>query len=261
MKCLKQRWIMKINLSYIKELHYYNEISSTNDIALANIDKDEFTLFIAEKQTKGRGRNQREWFSPSGKNLYFSFILTPEVPLKYLTSLPLYIAFAVFSTVKNFFPEKKVEIKWPNDILVNGKKISGVLIEIKKGRVVVGIGINVNIDKFPEFEHNKATSFFIESCGKYFEREEILKLFFEHFKKAYELFKNNQYIIENLLREINNVLYLKNEIVKIQYYNKDIKTGKVVGVTKEGFLQLDKFVAYAGDVKKVLKGELWEKDF
>ena len=245
---------MKIELEFIKEIYTYKEISSTNDIAIENHRKDEFTIFIAEKQSKGRGRNSRDWFSPSGLNLYFSFILKPGLDKKYFTSIPLFTAHSLYKTVKSYITNKNVCIKWPNDILVDKKKISGVLIEIKGDSVIVGVGINVNSETFPLFEKNSPTSFFLET-GKYFSREKILREFFINFKQNYNLFKKEKKLTEELVKEINNVLFLKNSEVSVMFKNHEQKIGKIESVTPEGFLKLDKFIAVAGDVYKVGNNE------
>ncbi len=242
---------MKIDLDFVEEVFYFKEVSSTNDVALENYRKKEFTLFIAENQYKGRGRENREWFSPPKQNLYFSFILKPCVNRKYFTSIPLYAAYAVFKTIKQYIsPDKTINIKWPNDILVNKKKISGILIETKEDAVIAGVGINVNSKSFPVFEKNTPTSLFLET-GKKFARKEILKTFLVNFKNCYEKFLEKKKLTEDILELINDALFLRNAYVEISFKDTLSKRGKIISVTPEGFLQLDTFTAVAGDVFKL----------
>jgi BirA family biotin operon repressor/biotin-[acetyl-CoA-carboxylase] ligase len=244
---------MNIDLDFISEIRYFKEISSTNDIALKNYKEKEFTVFVAETQNKGRGRNNRNWFSPSGKNLYFSFILHPFIEKQFFTSLPVYAAYSVFETLTPHLFEKNIKIKWPNDILVNGKKISGILIEVKEKAVIIGIGINVNMEKFPCFETNTPTSMLLET-GKHFNRETILKEFFINFKKNYDIFLKEKKLADNVLRQINYALYLKNSFATVCFRNTEQRTGKIISITPEGFLKLTGFTAVAGDVLKVRNG-------
>lgn len=139
------------------------EVGSTNDElrALAEKGMSDGLVLIAEKQTAGRGRRGAEWFSPVGEALAFSILIKPTAP-KYLWSrLSLAAGLAVAEAVERFVPI--VEIKWPNDVMVNDRKIAGILVEAGRDYVVLGIGINVNTEAFPE--GLAATSLALESGG------------------------------------------------------------------------------------------------
>lgn len=128
---------------------WLEEVDSTNDYAKNLVEKGEAegTLVIVRKQTQGRGREDRKWISPEG-GLYLSFILRPAFPVKELTLITLLSAVAVAEAIEEI-TSLKCQVKWPNDLLLQGKKVCGILTESKVvgeavEYVVVGIGINVN---------------------------------------------------------------------------------------------------------------------
>ncbi len=142
-----------------RNIDYFMEIDTTNTRAkdLAAEGAPEGTLVIAEKQTKGRGRKGRSWFSPLGHGIYTSFILRPAMPPSGAPRITLMTAVAIAEALLSLM-QLEVRIKWPNDILVNGKKLAGILTEISTemdaiNYIVVGIGLNVNtpFKDLPEF--------------------------------------------------------------------------------------------------------------
>ncbi|MGB9722178.1 MAG: biotin--[acetyl-CoA-carboxylase] ligase, partial [bacterium] len=140
------------------KLYYLDEVDSTNEYAknLLNDAKDG-TVVLADIQTNGKGRLDRQWYSPEG-GLYLSVILFTEKPLL----IPILAGVAICETFNNNY-DILPGIKWPNDILLNGKKIGGVLVETVDTAVIVGIGINLNIVEFPEELKEIASSIFIET--------------------------------------------------------------------------------------------------
>ena len=250
MKNIKNTYNLKNEMRL--KICYFSSVSSTNDVALENIEnEEEFTIFLADNQTKGRGRNNREWYSPSNDNLYFSFILKPSLELKYFRLVPVLTGYSVMKTVEKFIKKGKIKLKWPNDVMVNGKKIAGILIEGKNKNLVVGIGINVNIERFPNFKDNIPTSIYIET-KKFNDRLSILSSFFKIFKDNYSLFLKEKKIPEVILEEINEKLYLKNEFVQVDFKNETIK-GRLKKVQEDGTLLVDNKKIFAGDVKKIRK--------
>src|SRR3954468_1224094 len=149
-----------------KKIHYFPEIDSTNRFAfsLASKGGEEGEVVIAESQSDGKGRLGRSWFSPPGVNLYLSIILRPKLAPADAAQLTLMSAVAVAETVKCFLGAPPA-IKWPNDILVAGKKIAGILTEssIDRARLhfaVIGVGVNVNVtaELLPEEIRGRTTS-------------------------------------------------------------------------------------------------------
>jgi BirA family biotin operon repressor/biotin-[acetyl-CoA-carboxylase] ligase len=145
-------------------IYAFATIDSTNSCAkaIAGCGATEGTVVISEQQTAGRGRLGRLWESAPNQNLMFSVVLRPNVPPEGLNLLPLYVAVAVSQAIERT-TGLKVECKWPNDILFNGKKLAGILIEasIKQNMVeyvVIGIGVNVNQQAFDADLSTRATS-------------------------------------------------------------------------------------------------------
>lgn len=158
--------------------HFYPVVSSTNDVAkeLARQGAPEGTLVVAEEQTGGRGRLGRAWHSPPG-GLWFSLILRPPVSPAATQSLPVLLSLAVTDGVAAFLLPS-VEVKWPNDIVYQGKKVGGILVELGAEAeavhfVVAGIGLNVNITSFPAPLEKTATSL-QKIAGKALSRPQLL---------------------------------------------------------------------------------------
>jgi len=135
-----------------KRIYVMPSVASTNDAAmkLGAEGCEQGTVVIADRQSKGRGRSGRVWFSPQGMNLYFTVILRPELKASDASLITLMAAVATVQAVRQV-TEAEASIKWPNDILVNGKKLGGILAETKiRGSIIhllaLGIGLNVNLD-------------------------------------------------------------------------------------------------------------------
>ncbi len=160
----------------------YKVVSSTNLIA-KRLKPEPWLVILAEKQTVGYGKKLSRWFSPKG-GLYFSIVL-PKSKIEDLQTLTILAAFIVAKTIKDNFPLEPL-IKLPNDVLLNQKKICGILTENIIGKEikssVIGIGLNTNIDKFPKELKNEATSLRIE-LGREVNNEKILKQIVEGIKK------------------------------------------------------------------------------
>lgn len=126
-------------------VHRHDELSSTMDEAqaLARAGAPDGTVVVARRQTAARGRQGRAWVSPEG-NLHASVLLRPGVPVARLTELGFVAALAVADAVDDALPGREARLKWPNDVLVDGAKVAGILVELaQEGAAVVGIGVNV----------------------------------------------------------------------------------------------------------------------
>lgn len=140
-------------------------VDSTNTYLRSLVDAPEWTCVTAERQTAGRGRQNRQWYSESGVGLYLSVLLRPSERLSPLSLISLVAAIAVAETLIKL-DVTGIDIKWPNDLLVGGRKISGILVEstglVTDGlpRVIVGIGVNLNQRSFPPDLEDRATSLF-----------------------------------------------------------------------------------------------------
>lgn len=175
------------------EIRHYASVASTNDLALeeARQGSPEGLVISADYQSHGRGRGKKRWLSPRGKNLLFSILIRPEIPAHKAPLLTRLAALAVKEALLEILPpEIPIKIKKPNDILVRGKKICGILVEgsSRKGRMeyaVVGIGLNV--DGPVSLKIKRSTSI-IEELGYNHEKNDILGKILDKFTKHYEIF-------------------------------------------------------------------------
>ncbi|MDF2721632.1 MAG: biotin--[acetyl-CoA-carboxylase] ligase [Paenibacillus sp.] len=178
-----------------RSLKLFDSVDSTQTVAhqLAEQGAAEGTLVIAEQQTAGRGRMGRSWHSPKGKGVWMSIVLRPGIPVHFTPQLTLLVAVALCRTIRKMEP-LPVAIKWPNDLLIEGKKISGILLESsaedeRLKYVIAGIGISVNLtaEDYPEELLERATSLRIAS-GKAWDRTKLIQSLLEQFETLYELY-------------------------------------------------------------------------
>lgn len=170
------------------------ESFSTNDEAMYMAEEDgrgNGFLVVAEHQKAGKGRRGRSWESPAGTSIAMSLILKPDVIPSRAPMITLVMALAVADVLQKQ-TDLDVKIKWPNDVLINKKKVCGILTEMKAENnrvehVVVGVGINVNVTEFPEEIASTATSLLIEK-GNRFGRADIIISIMDHFEYYYEMF-------------------------------------------------------------------------
>lgn len=180
---------------------FKEETDSTNNEAKRSGDVPDGTLFIAEIQNGGRGRLGREWLSAKDDGIWMSLVLRPDIRPEDVSEITLVAGLAVCRVLSGF----GAEIKWPNDIVIGGKKICGILTELSAeiGRVngvVTGIGINVNTKSFPVKLRKKATSLYLQTEQMY-SRAEIVRLILEEFEALYTDFLENG--LQNIKSEYN----------------------------------------------------------
>ena len=159
---------------FAKEIHHYYKVGSTNDIAMeaARAGAPEGSIFLAEQQTAGRGRGSHQWHSARSVGIYLSVVLRPHLPPADVLLVSLAAGLAVKSAVRAIDPNLAVDLKWPNDLLIDGKKFCGILAEMnaevtRVRYLVVGIGINVNQTSFPADLQSLATSLRLASGVEY----------------------------------------------------------------------------------------------
>ena len=183
-----------------RDIRVFEETSSTNDVAekLARDGVKEGVVVFAESQTKGRGRLGRKWLSPSRKGLWFSVLLRPDLRPEAATHLTVAAATALARAVREH-TGLKPEIKWPNDILLNGKKVAGVLTELsaeldRVKHVILGIGVDVNLDAgdLPAELRPLASSLKIES-GRPVPRAELAASILRELDRDYALIGRRQF--------------------------------------------------------------------
>jgi BirA family biotin operon repressor/biotin-[acetyl-CoA-carboxylase] ligase len=223
-----------------KSIHYYDEVDSTNTRAQTLVKEGaaEGTLVIAEHQTSGRGRMGRQWYSPKGKGLWMSLVLKPRIPLQYAPQLTLLVAVALCRSIRKL-TAINVGIKWPNDLLVDGKKVSGILLESsadeeKLQHVIAGVGISVNLglDDFPEEIRDVASSLSIQAGSK-IDRVELLCQFMMELETLYNLYHEEGFTPIKMLWEALNVSI---GCVVRQQSTKGLLEGTAEGIDDHGAL-------------------------
>jgi BirA family biotin operon repressor/biotin-[acetyl-CoA-carboxylase] ligase len=175
------------------KLHYYKETASTNDLALeaAAAGAPEGTVFYADQQTAGRGRGSHSWSSDAGTSLLLSIVLRPAIaPLEAL-QLSLMAGIAAHAAVKSI-TSLNADLRWPNDLLMEGKKFCGILAEqssegSKLRHAVIGIGMNVNQAVFPPELAQLATSLRMVAGGRQWPREPLLAALLRALQSEYRL--------------------------------------------------------------------------
>ena len=255
-KLLPAEILQGLKTRYLKgPIHHFEELPSTNDLAkeLGSKNAPEGSLVVAECQTRGRGRLGREWDSPPGVGLYVSLILRPPLPPSELPQITLTAAVAVVRALRKSTGVAP-GIKWPNDLLVDGKKLGGILTEMETESdqiryLVVGLGLNVNNREFPPPLDQTATSLAL-ARGSTYSRRRILRAWLEEFEALYEHFLKQDFggILDEW-REYNVTL---GQTVTVRQGPREI-SGLALEVAGDGALLLRQ---RTGEVIRVTSGEI-----
>lgn len=226
-----------------KEVLYFDTIDSTNIKAQEFAEKGypSGTLVVADKQESGKGRRGRSWVSPSGTGIFMTLMIKPDINPNNASMLTLVAALAVAKAITSVTGEEAL-IKWPNDIVVNSKKVCGILTEMNAqfdyiNHIVVGIGINVHNESFPEEISQMASSLMIEAGGKRFHRAQIIAETMSYFEQYYDTFLKTQ-DLSALVREYDELLVNRNKSVRV-LDPKEPFDGKAMGITPKGELIVD----------------------
>ena len=238
------------------KIYCYDNVSSTNSIAkeVAKKDGEEKIVILAETQTSGKGRLGREWISPMG-GVWLSIILRPKITPKEALKLTFITSSAVAKTINAMFG-LKAEVKWPNDVLINSKKVCGILTETKTKEnniefVVVGIGINVNVDleSFPSSLRNNITSLKYE-LGYEIKRKAFLKSLLQNFEHRYKRLQQELWSV--LLQEWKLLATFLGEQVEVTSFN-EVIVGEAWDLDEDGSLIVR---LKNGVLRKVVTGDV-----
>ncbi|MEI3604754.1 biotin--[acetyl-CoA-carboxylase] ligase [Pseudogracilibacillus sp. SE30717A] len=240
-----------------KKIVYRDSITSTQRLAheLALDGAEHGTIVIADEQTKGKGRVDRNWHSQKGKGIWMSVILRPTI-LPYLAPQLTLLTATVLANVIDQYAKIKPQIKWPNDILIDSRKMAGILTEMQAEQdhvlyVIVGMGININQDQsdLPDDILNKATSLRIET-GQEWEMLPMIQQIIETFESKY------MHYIDNGFKEVKqnweNYGFRLNERLQINSGNKRWE-GLFLGIAEDGALLAK---TDTGIIEKVYSGEI-----
>jgi BirA family biotin operon repressor/biotin-[acetyl-CoA-carboxylase] ligase len=238
------------------ELYYYDSIDSTNTKAkeLAEDGHPSGTLVVADQQTAGKGRRGRSWESPMGTGIFMTLMLKPEINPNNASMLTLVAAMATTRAIRRVTGVPAM-IKWPNDIVMNGKKVCGILTEMSAqfnyiNHIVIGIGINVHNEEFPEEIKETASSLFLES-GQHIHRASLIEAFLEEFEDVYaEYLKTED--MEGLQKEYDTMLVNRGRQVRV-LDPKEPFEGVALGITSTGELRVRK---EDGTIAEVHSGEV-----
>ena len=240
-----------------RRIVYHEEVTSTQDVAkeLARRGAEEGTVVICEKQVGGRGRRGRNWVSLPYVGVYISIILRPRVKPSEVLQIPLLAGVAVCRAIEKVTPLKP-RIKWPNDIILGGKKTAGILTEMSAevdevDYVVLGIGVNVNtpISLMPEDVREIATSLAAE-CGDNVSRVRFTQHLLSELETLYDEFLACGFdAIRERWKALDKTIGSR---VKISGVDEEM-VGEVVDIDREGFLILK---GEDGEVKRIVSGDV-----
>lgn len=239
-----------------RDVIYFPKTDSTNLRAKAagEAGSPHGTLFVADQQTAGRGRRGRGWESPDGENVYMTLLLRPQISPDKASMLTLVMALSAAEGLWQAC-QAQVEIKWPNDLVINGKKICGILTEMNAEvdyihYVVIGIGINANQTEFPEEIKDTAASLKSETGAQVFRAEMIARIL-ERFEQNYEVFEKTE-DLSGLQEAYNQRLVNRDRDVTVldpagAYH------AHALGINEQGELMVK---TQEGEIKNIFAGEV-----
>jgi len=246
-----------LNTEFIgRKIYYFDTLESTNNYAKEiAIEEAEGTTIVAEEQTKGKGRLGRTWLSPKGKGIYFSVILKPKFSPMEVAKITLLGAAAVNRALDDL--GIKSSIKWPNDIVIGGRKVCGILTEMSSelsmiNYVVMGIGINANFDQadIPLELQDKATSLKLKN-GKNINRRELLAAILNHLEDLYLKFNIDKDLSEAIKACRDKSAVIGKDIKII--YGKEVRRAKAINIDDQGQLIVQ---MEDGSREKIISGEI-----
>lgn len=239
-----------------RELRFWESIGSTNVQAKLEAENGapHGTLIVADMQTAGRGRRGRNWDSPAGTNIYFTLLLRPQLPPQKASMLTLVMATAVARAIR-LETGLEAGIKWPNDIVLHGKKVCGILTEMSAEPdyihyVVIGTGINVGEQEFPPELSDKAASLNVELGGRV-DRSALTARVMECFEEDYEVFTATE-DLSGLSEQYQKLLVNLDEQVCVLDPKGEYR-GIARGITPSGELLVE---CPDGKIKEVYAGEV-----
>lgn len=255
-KLTRQELLPVLKTKYIgREVVHFESTDSTNMQAriLAERGIREGAIVTSEEQTSGRGRLGRKWNTKKGEAIAFSLVLRPVVKPEDVSGITLVMGTAVRRAIENA-TSYDAGIKWPNDIILNSKKVCGILTEMSAemesvNYIIIGVGINVNIDEFPEDIKNIATSLKIET-GRAISRKDLLASVLLEFERLYDEFKANG--LKNIMDEFKAHSVTLGKHVRIVSVNESFE-GYVKDILADGALLIK---MPDGTEKKVISGDV-----
>lgn len=239
-----------------QRVYFYEEIDSTNTQAkrLAEEDAPSGTLVVSDCQVKGKGRRGRVWTSPKGEAIYMTILLRPQIRPDRASMVTLVMGLSVVQAIRNVLG-LETSIKWPNDVVLNRKKLVGTLTEMSAQMdyieyMVIGTGINANMTEFSEELKDKATSLRME-MGRSVNRASLIAESMKCFEKNYEIFEKTQ-DLSGLIEDYQAVLANLNQLVRVLEPGHEY-SGIARGINEKGELLVER---EDGTVTAVYSGEV-----
>jgi BirA family biotin operon repressor/biotin-[acetyl-CoA-carboxylase] ligase len=247
--------------TFDSHIHHFYKIGSTNTVAMAAAAEGapEGTVFLAEEQTAGRGRGAHTWESARSAGIYCSVVLRPESPPSEVLVLSLAVGLAVRAAIQQLDARVLVDLKWPNDVLIGGKKVCGILTEMNAEAtrvryIVVGIGMNVNQADFPKELEHEATSLRM-ATGSEWSRVEVATALLKSLDREYrDLLQESDARQSILQRFAEQSSWVQGKPVRIDDNGSGF-SGTTEGLDERGFLRL----RTAAGLRTVLSGTVREK--
>jgi BirA family transcriptional regulator, biotin operon repressor / biotin---[acetyl-CoA-carboxylase] ligase len=223
-------------------IHHFYKIGSTNTAAMAAaaVGAEQGSVFLAEQQTAGRGRGSNSWHSPRSSGIYCSVILRPALPPSQVLVLSLAAGLAVQAAIRQIDSRVAPDLKWPNDVLIEGKKVCGILTEMNAEAtrvrfIVVGIGINVNQTSFPE---DLAAISLRQATGRDWSRVELVAALLKSLDREYSEIVASPSAQQSILRRFaQNSSWARGKRVSVTE-NGSSTEGTTEGLDDRGFLRV-----------------------
>jgi BirA family biotin operon repressor/biotin-[acetyl-CoA-carboxylase] ligase len=249
---------VKLDVKKIQEgvcgmtVHYLPVVDSTNEWAKRDPYLENISVYLADHQTKGKGSRGRGWESPDETSVSMSIRMKPEIPPERISMLTLVMGLAAAKGIREM-TDLPVQIKWPNDLVCFGKKLCGILTEYvpESGQVIIGAGINLNNQRFPEELQDKATSL-INELGCPVDREQITIAVLKQFKKQVACFLKTLDLSE-LRGAYEKLLINRGRMVRVMDLTAPFD-GTALGITALGELLVQR--GDTQEVEKVYAGEV-----
>ena len=239
----------------IKKMHFAT-LPSTNTWAkehLLELDRDALTVITADEQTAGRGRFKRSWISPKGCNLYATYVFFIDAIDESVRHISQVLALSAYKILQPWVPH--VKLKWPNDLVIDQKKLGGILCELSEApphwAVITGIGININMPKSILETIDRPATSLMEECGLALERSKIEEALNAQFQSDLQELKQRGFLpFLNTFKEA--LIHRPNETLRFHDFQKEIR-GTFQGINADGSLNLQ---LPDGTIKRCMSGEI-----
>lgn len=232
---------IKKNIAHPVDINVFESVDSTNEYLKTFKNNKTIKICLAEQQTQGKGRLNREWFSPFAKNIYMSCLYPFRKDISELSGLSLVMSLAIVDTLKNIGVDKNLSVKWPNDIVYDNKKISGSLIEIQAEthgacHAVIGVGVNVNMLNVERGCITQEWTSLQKILNAYVDRNYLCGKLINNLLDYLQRFEAEGFL--PFVEEWKSADCLTDQMISVSNVN-EVVEGRVTGVNEQGHLLLE----------------------